>query len=109
MSRTKFWAWRHLWRNPLSLLPTPDQCRADRTGRVGLEALEDRVMPAGQLWSLPDVLAQVQAGGIHFTGLTVVAGSTGADGDRLLPLGQALRQKADAANGPAQGAWLLDY
>jgi hypothetical protein len=77
-----------------------------------LESLEPRLLlaadPTGlSLAEVRDLLAAVDV-----TGATIITHGfqpTAGGGDSLMPLAQAIRTKADTANGEQRYAWLLDY
>ena len=75
------------------------------------EGLEQRVLLS--ITPIEDIRQQLDISAAHgITGITIVThgfqlGDSG--GDSLLPLAQAIRDRADAENGPDNGAWLLDY
>ncbi len=81
--------------------------------RLALETLEPRMLLTAD-WTVDAVRDNLREYLEQPTvsGLTVVAHGFqlgNDDGDSLLPLARAIRNRADQGNGPTTGAWLLDY
>jgi Ca2+-binding RTX toxin-like protein len=76
-----------------------------------MEALEDRRLLA-LTESFEDVASLFGKGANTVTGVTVVTHGFqfgDSDGDSLMPLAKAIRNRVDEANNDAATAWLLDY
>ena len=86
--------------------------RSHRGFPTAIERLEERSLLSIDTLSVDQVAAIFRQSSITVTGATIVTHgfqTENNDGDSLMPLATAIRDRVDSANGLSETAWFLDY